>query len=199
MGTMRRRLILVAVAVALAAGMAASCADPPVARLTRTRIAVANLRDVSHAELWAPEHLATAEEAMQAAEKELALQRSRFGVMREYDKLIELLELADADAEAARVAAETGRAAAEREAREALEAAASAIDHAWAALLIAPVPRGRHASSSRLDEELSRAERSLEEVRNLIVTEDYRTAAARAGEILDEVAGLVRRAGAGRS
>ncbi len=194
----RRKLILIGVIIVLAAGAAGSCADPPVVQLTRTRLAVSNLRDVSHAEIWAPEELAAAEEAMQVAEKELARQRARFGVMREYGRLIDLLALADADAEAARVAADSGKRQAEREAREALEAAASAIDHAWAALLIAPVPRGRHASSERFDDDLSQAERSLEEVRNLIVSEDYHGAASRAEEIFDDVQSLVRRVGAGR-
>jgi len=199
MGRARSRLILIGAALVLGAGAAASCADPPVVEITKTRLAVTNLRDISHAEIWAPEELAAAEEAMQAAEQELSLQRGRFGIMREYSKAIDLLALAVADAEAARAAAESRKRAAESEAREALDAAISAIDHAWAALLIATVPRDRRSASGRLDTDLSRAERSLEEVRNLIVAEDYRAAAARAEEILDDVTRLVRRVSGGRS
>ncbi|HZI93566.1 MAG TPA: hypothetical protein VFE84_04955, partial [Patescibacteria group bacterium] len=92
----------------------------------------------------------------------------------------------------AKQAALAGKQRAEKNAREALDAALAAVVHAQAALTIAPVSRDSRASSDQLDQQLDRAATRLDDVRNLIVAEEYKVAAQRAEEIRDQVASMLR-------
>jgi hypothetical protein len=190
---MSRTKLVMGGAVAVAVGLLFfSCADPPTTQIRRVRTSLSDLRDVSRAERWAPEHLQAAEAAVRAAEKELALQNARFAFMRDFEKTTELFAGALKDIDSARRAADAGRAAAEKDAREALEAATSAIANARAAMMIIPVSRDDRSNQARLDDELGRAEGRLEDVRNLIVAEDYKQAVVRAEEILERISSLLR-------
>ncbi len=182
---------LVVGCVAAAVVAVSSCAEPPQDRIRKARQALSELRDVVHADEWTPADYEAAAAAVQAAEKELAVQDRRFSWMRDYAKASDLFAQAAVDVELARAAAEAGKAKVEREAREALEAVSSALTHARATLMIAPVGRdGLYAAS--LDADLERAEERIEEIRNLIVAEKFQEAVDRAEEILDRVSSLLR-------
>jgi len=186
--------VLVAV-VLLVAALFSCAAEPPKAQVQRARAALAEARDVTRAHLWAPDEFSSASAAMDSAEAELTLQNRRFSFARDYAKASELFTHAAADLEMARRAALAGKQAAEKDAREALEAATSAIGHAQAALMIAPVSRDRRSSFGRLEQELEKSEHELQEVRNLIVAEQYKEAIARAEQILAGISSMLRTVG----
>jgi len=183
--------ILILGCVAAAIVTVSSCAEPPQDRIRKARQALSDLRDVTHADQWAPADYEAAAAAVAAAERELAAQERRYSWMRDYTKASDLFAQAAVDVELARGAAEAGKVKVEREAREALDALTSALTHARATLMIAPVGRdGTYAAS--LDADLERAEERIEEIRNLIVAEKFQEAVDRAEEILDRVSSLLR-------
>ena len=61
--------------------------------------------------------------------------------------------------------------------------------------MIAPVSRESRAAVERLENDLGKAEVTLDEVRRLIVDEQYREAETKAGQILDQVTILLRSVG----
>lgn len=190
-----RRTKIVWLCLALAMTVAAvSCGEPPEDRIRKARAALAEVRDTVKAGTWSPDEMETAAAAMEAAEKELAAQKRRFAVNRDYAKTTELFRRAAEDVEMARLSAAESRASAETTAREAMEAAGSAIGHAQATLMIAPVSRDGGASVGRLETELARAESRLVEVRRLITSEQFKEATALAEEILDQVSTVIRAA-----
>ena len=184
--------------VALLAGLLmalmalSSCEDPPASEMRQARLAFANLRDLSKGSVWAGEEFAAAEAALQAAEKELAIQSARMAPLRDYQKAKELFSTAASDAELARQAAVEGKKAAEKQARETLDAAVTALAHVRTAMLVAHAGRDGRSAWARLEQDLTRHEVSLEEARNLIVAEDYIEAGAKAERVLDEVSTALR-------
>jgi DNA anti-recombination protein RmuC len=170
----------------------ASCAKPPDDQARRARGALADLRDVGKGEKWAPDAFAAAADALQSADRELSAQHARFFLTRDYAKAAELYTRVIEDVEMAREAVRSNKAASEKRAREALEAASAAINHAQAALTIAPVSRDSRASFDLLNQQLDRMEQRLAEVRNLIVAEDYQQATDRAEAILAQVTSMLR-------
>src|SRR5678816_4775446 len=185
----RRISPLILVAAVLVAG-AASCVKPPDDEARKARLALSALRDIDKALKWAPDELAAAAAALDEAEKEVRSQKSRLFLMRDYTKSIELYARAAEDTVLAKQAALAGKQRAEKNAREALDAALAAVVHAQAALTIAPVSRDSRASSDQLDKQLDKAATRLDDVRNLIVAEEYKDAAQRAEEIRDQVASM---------
>ncbi len=171
---------------------ALSCAQPPDDRMRRTRQAFGDLRDLTRAHEWAPEHFEAASGAVEAAERELAAQKSRFSWRRDYTKASELIQAAGADLELARGAAEAGKARAEQQARDALHAASSAIVHARSALLLLPAARDTSLRRAHPESVLDDLQDRIEEVRNKIVAEQYKDATRTAEQVIDEVTVLVR-------
>ena len=176
--------------VLLCVSVVLSCAEPPVDRMTRARQALAELGDDLQAERWAPDALDAARSAVESAEEEVAVQDRRLPWSRDYEKASARLSLAKQDLAYARTAAMDAKLEAEEMAREALETASYALVHARAALLVAPAAR-RGSSSRRVDRHLSGIEGRLDEVRNLIVTEDFPEAVTLAEEILESVSFLL--------
>lgn len=189
----RMKIIGLCVAAALAVG-ALSCAEPPRDRISKARAALADVRDTLKAGVWSPAEMATATVSMEAAEKELSIQDRRFAMNRDYTKATELFRRAAEDLEMARESAVQARAEAERSALEALEAVGSAIGHAQATLMIAPVRRDEGPSAMRLEMELTRAEGRLVEVSRLIDAEQFKEASSLAEQVLDQVSSLIRTA-----
>ncbi|HET6373531.1 MAG TPA: hypothetical protein VFG76_09500 [Candidatus Polarisedimenticolia bacterium] len=181
--------VLVAGAMAL---VLLSCAEPPTERTRVVRQGLTDLKDISHAQEWAPDELASAEEAVSAAERELTAQSRRFSWRRDYARASNLLSQALVDIELARTAAQQGRQVGETRAREALDAAVSGITHARTAMMVAPISRQNESAIQRLDLDLSKAEDRIDEVRNLIVAEKYHEATIQAEEILDRVTSIVK-------
>ena len=182
-------------AAALVASVAVSCAKPPDDRVRKVRAAFADLRDVVKADRWAQNEMISASGAMDAAEKELSAQNARFSIRRDFTKAIELFAGAEIDIELTKQAALSQKAVLEKSARDGLDAALSAVDHARTTLMIAPVSRESRAAVERLENDLGKAEVTLDEVRRLIVDEQYREAETKAGQILDQVTILLRSVG----
>ena len=191
----RKKLLLAAAAAGLTAlvGLVMiSYARPPEDLARKARRAQADLRDTVKADRWAPDEYAAAAEAFGAADRELRTQNARFFMTRDYTNAAELYERALEDAALATGAALAGKESAEKEAREALDAAQAAIVHAQAALTIAPVSRDSRSSFDLLNQQLDRAAVRLDEVRNMIVAENYDQATERAEEILEQVTSMLR-------
>ena len=186
---MRARNVALVASLAMALGALSSCEDPPASEMRQARIAFANLRDLAEASKWASEEFASAEASLQAAEKELASQSARLAPMRDYEKARELFATAVADAELARLAAVDGKKEAEKQARDTLDAAVTALAHVRTAMLVAHAGR---SAWSRIEQDLTRHEVTLEEARNLIVAQDYIEAGAKAEKVLDEVSTALR-------
>lgn len=180
----------------LAALLALSgCAEPPGAALTRARTAVSGLRDLERADIWAAEDLASAEEALKEAEREIARQSERFSWMRRYSRAEELLAAAIEDAELARAAAEQGRQQAETDAREALEAASAAVGHARASMMVAPLARARGGQVGRVQDDLAKAESGLDEIDGMIRAGKYREAEEEADRMLERISTVMAAVG----
>lgn len=190
-------LLIVTAAVGLIA--ASSCASPPTDQARKAHSALADLRDVEKAEKWAPDEYAAAAATLETADKELRAQTARFFITRDYAKTSELYARSIEDMAMARDAARAGKETADKHARQALEAALAAIEHAQAALTIAPVSRDSRSSLELLDGQLERAAQSLDQVRNLIVAEDYKQATERAEEILRQVTSMLHNVSRGSS
>lgn len=181
-------------ALALAAGLfvIAACADAPEWEIRRARAAVKDLKETVRADRWAPREYESVEEALKAAERELAAQKARWSPSRDYTRTAVLFGAIPEEAAIARRAAETGRKAAEAEANEALDAALVAITHARSALMVVPVGDGGGAAR-RIGDEIEAAEHRIEEVRSLLLAEEFAEAAQRSAEILEQVNATLRR------
>ena len=182
-------------AALLVASVAVSCAKPPDDRVRKVRAAFSDLRDLVKADRWAHDEMISANGAMDAAERELTAQNNRFSFNRDYTKAIELFAGAEIDIDLTKQAAVSQKAVLEKSARDGLDAALSAVDHARTTLMIAPVSRDSRAAVERLESDLGKAEVSLDEVRRMIVDEQYREAETKAGQILDQVTTLLRSVG----
>lgn len=191
----RARILLILGAAALVASMAVSCAKPPDDRVRRVRAAFSDLRDVVKADRWAHDEMISASRAMDAAERELTAQNARFSFNRDYTRAIELFTGAGIDIELTKQVAVSQKVVLEKNARDGLDAALSAVDHARTTLMIAPVSRDSLAAVQRLERDLGKAEMSLDEVRRMIMDEQYREAEMKAGQILDQVTVLLRSVG----
>ena len=191
----RGRTLVIFGATALAALAALSCAKPPDDRVRKVRAAFADLRDVIKADRWAHDEMISATGAMEAAEKELTAQNARFSFNRDYARTVELFTGAEVDIELTKQAAFFEKTLLEKSARDGLDAALSAVDHARTTLMIAPVSRDSSAAVDRLESDLGKAEASLEEVRRMILDEQYREAETKAGQILDQVTNMLRSVG----
>lgn len=174
------------------------CAEPPQKTIDATRAAFTDLRDVARGATWAPDDFAMAESALRQAEDELRRQQSRWAFRRDYGTVLDLFRAAQSDLDAARRAAVSGRQTAEKEAREAVDAAGAAVDHARAAVLVAPVTRDGRAAGGRLDGGLDGAEDRLLEARKLLAEEKYQEALTVAEGIQEEISALLKAVGRAR-
>jgi len=184
--------ILICVAMAILVIGIASCAQPPDQAARKAKVSLGQLKDASRGQIWAADEFAAAEAAVQAADREMASQKARTFLTRDFAKAAQLYAAAQEDITLALNAAEEGKLAAERQAREALDAALAAIGHAQAALTVAPVSRDSRGADIMLERELDRMDSRLDEVRNLIVAEKYDEAISRAEEVLEQVTSLLR-------
>lgn len=168
-----------------------SCARAPEKDLETARERLADLRD-GRAARWAPVEAEAAEEAMAAAETEVALQEGRFFPLRSYGVAEELIAIAIEDMALADEAARRGEERAREEAEEALRIARSAVESARTAMMLAPVSRGRGDAYGRLDEELRSSASLLDEARRLIDESRHPEATATAERVLTMVSARVR-------
>jgi hypothetical protein len=190
-------------AVILGAGLfalasLAACAEPPQKTIDATRAVFIDVRDGVQGAIWAPDEFSVAEATVREAEEELRRQQARWGFRRDYSTVLDLFRAAQSDLEAARLSAVAGRQLAEKEAREAVDAALASVDHARAAVLVAPVTRDGRMAGGRLDGGLDHAQERLEEARRLLGEEKFREALKVAEEVLEEVSTLMKAVGLSR-
>ena len=191
-----RSLRFAALAAAVVLLAAVSCgARPPSDQARRARSALADLRDVAHGDIWAPELYTAASEAVTAADREVVLQGSRMRWSRDYDRAAELYTRALEDIDLARRAAQEGLDRAEKAARHAVDEAASSIVRARSAMMVAPVPRSGRETFARIDAELDRAERRMDELHRLLAASEFTKAQTAAAEVQTQVNNLIRTMG----
>ena len=106
--------------VMLAVSTAVSCSKPPEDRVKKVRAAFADLRDVVKADRWAHDEMTSLSGVMDAAEKELSAQDSRFSFNRDYSRAIELFAGAELEIELTRQVALAQKAVLEKGARDGL-------------------------------------------------------------------------------
>lgn len=195
-----RRVVRAAMVAAGLCGLwvLAACAQPPLKTIEAARALLTDVRDGVQGATWAPDEFAVAEVTMREAEAELRRQQGRWGFRRDYTLVLELFRAAQSDLEAARLSAVAGRQLAGKEAREAVDAAAASVDHARAAVLVAPVTRDGRTAGGRLDGGLNHAEERLDEARRLLGEEKFREALKVAEEVQEEVSTLMKAAGGSR-
>lgn len=103
-----------------------SCAKAPEASLTEAKSALA-AAELARAEIYAPQQLQVAREALAAAEAEIKIQDEQSAIARSYSKAEELLGTAAEKAKEAEDAATEAQSTAEADMQSAMEAARNAV------------------------------------------------------------------------
>ncbi len=159
------------------------CASPPDAELTEAQAALDNARQSSQAETWAPEEYGRAKASLDAARQEVEAQNDRFGMMRNYDKAKQDLAKVKSEAAAAESAAAANKQRARDESNTKLQDAVASIEAARQALAAAPVTKDTRVDIQLFTADLDGLNQSLDEVRAMITSEDYRGASVKADTI----------------
>jgi hypothetical protein len=160
------------------------CASPPDAELTEAQAALDNARTTAQADTWAPEEYGRAKASFDAAKQEIDAQGERFAMMRNYDKAKEDLAKVKSEATAAGTAAAANKQKARDEANTKLQDAVAAIEAARQALAAAPVTKDTRVDIQLFTADLDGLNLSLDEVRSMISSEDYKGASVKADTII---------------
>lgn len=113
--------------------LTAACAKPPAAEIDAAKAALSGARE-AEAATYASAQWDEAQNAMAAADTEIAAQAAKFALMRSYTKAEQLLTAAETSGRAAEVAAEAGRERALNDATNALNQAKADLEAATALL-----------------------------------------------------------------
>jgi hypothetical protein len=175
----------------------AGCSGQPETELTEAQTALDDARDGAQADVWAPEEYEAAMSAFDSAKREIEAQDERFAMMRSYDKAREDLATAKTEAGKARRAALANKEAAREEASMKFQEAATAIDLAREALVQAPVTKDTRVDIQLFNADLEGLDQSLDDVENMISSEDYLGASVKAEAITqsaNDIAGKLNEA-----
>ena len=162
------------------------CAGAPEAEIKEAQASLDDARNSAQADIWASSEFQSAKSSFDAANAEVEAQNERFGLTRSYDKAKEMYAQAKTDAQKANQAAVANKETARVEAGEKLEEATAAIETARAALTKAPRTKGTRADIALFTSDLDGLDQSLEEVRSMISSEDYRGAKSKAMAVVQE-------------
>ena len=176
-------LVLLMVAIFLFAG----CAKEPTEDINATKTAVDTAKSVD-AEKYLPEEVKNVNDAMQAAEEEIKVQKDK--MFKDYSKAKELLAKAKADADTLKVNLESKKEEAKNNATAAQEAAKASIEEAKGLLDQAPKGKGSMADIEAFKADLKGMEDSLVQVQTAIDSSDYNTSIETATAIKDKATGI---------
>ena len=177
---MKRSTIVTLAALSLFA--ATGCAKPPEDLIGAAQSELD--KDRAQAQTWAPTELKAADEAMSAAQVEIAAQNEKW--FKNYDKAKDLLNTAKDDAAKAGEAAVANKEEAKKDAEAAIAAADTAVQTAAAALKVAPVTKDSKADLTLLKNDLGTLSSTLDAARQSFGSEDYKKALESANSVKDQ-------------
>jgi hypothetical protein len=183
MNNIMKYLVLAMVAIFLFSG----CAKEPTEDINATKTAVDTAKS-EDATKYLPEEVKNVNDAMQAAEQEIKVQKDK--MFKNYSKAKELLAKAKADADALKVNLEAKKEEAKNNATAAQEAAKTSIEEAKGLLDQAPKGKGSMADIEAFKADLKGMEDSLIEVQTAIDSGDYIGAIEKATAIKDKATGI---------
>ncbi len=163
----------------LAVLLAVGCAKEPTEEIQAVDAALSAARTDLVRE-YAPSDLEAAEQAATAFHEEIAAQKAKFALTRNYDKSLELGREAQAAATRATEAATAAKAKMREEVTALAAQARTALETAMTELGTAPVGTGNRAEIEAMKGEIEAAQQSLVEMDNEIASERYREAKVRA-------------------
>lgn len=165
----------------------AGCAQQPTQEISSAKAAVEAVM-AEGAQKFAAEEAKQLNDAMQAAQDEIAVQDAK--LFKNYTKAKTLLAKATADAETLKVTVAAKKEEAKKEAVAAQDAAKASVAEAAALLEQAPKGKGSMADIEALKADLKGIEDSLAEVQGAVDSEDYSTAVEKANAIKEKSAAI---------
>lgn len=172
------------------AALLIGCAQAPQVELDAAKAAVDTAK-AAQAEMYAPEALAEVQQAMTAAEAEIAAQAEKLAFLRKYDTAKQLIADATTKAEAARQAAIDGKAAAKAAAEEAVTAANTALTMAQDTLAslgdCKKKPKDFASQVELMNGTLSGLAARIGELSGMVANEDFSGATQAAGALSAEI------------
>jgi hypothetical protein len=172
--------IVTLVAVAM---LAVACAKEPVEEMKAVEQDMAAAR-TEMVRTYAPESLEKAEKKAAAFSQEIATQKSKWAMSRDYDQALEIAADAREAAKAAEADAVNAREALRQEVRAKIVEAREAVDAALAELGTAPVGKGNKAEIEAMKAEIITAEGTFAVMESHMEAEDYKAARSVADEAL---------------
>ena len=142
----------------------------------------------AEAEKYAQSELSTAMGTMDQARAEIETQKAKW--FPNYDKAKELLTQTKTQADQAKEAAIQGKEKAKQEATQAIADAKTAVDAADAALKAAPKGKGTKADLEMMTKDLDGYRASISEAEQMMGSEDFKGAAAKATSARDGATGV---------
>ncbi|MDT7041735.1 hypothetical protein [Candidatus Nitronereus thalassa] len=199
---MKRNTVLSMGTLSILIGMLMlGCAEKPMTTLDAADMALKEARQAGAPD-YAPESFREAETAYQMAQEELAIQDSKFAIMRNYESVEGMLQAVNQEALRAKTEAVANKERVKSEAQSAMTNAKSRVQEARVILAKAPMGKGSQADLQALNGDLQTAESMLVEVDGALVAEDFLGAKAKAQAIEslairvhDEVAHALQKTG----
>ena len=166
-------------------GVVAGCSKPPQMEMDAAKAKLEQCRS-AQADAYAPAEWQACQDAMNAAEQEVAAQNAKMALMRNYKQAKTLVATADEAAGKAQTAAAEGKERMRGEADALITQASAAIDSTNA--MIAKAPRGKEtkAELDLIQGDVTAAAATLEEARTAMTQTDYISAKAKAQAVLDK-------------
>jgi hypothetical protein len=158
------------------------CAEKPMSTLDAADMALKEAREAGAPD-YAPESFREAETAFQMAQEELAVQDSKFAIMRDYEGVEGMLKTVNQEAVRAKTEAVANKEKVKTEAQAAMSNAKSRVLEARVILAKAPMGKGSKADLQALNGDLQTAESMLAEVDTALGAEDFLGAKAKAQAI----------------
>ncbi len=183
---MKRSLTLLNI-VALLALAAVACAKAPDDDINAAKAEMDRAK-ASQADTWAPTEYKAAEEAMNAAQAEIAAQNDKW--VKNYDKAKELLAKAKEEAGKASEAAVASKEQAKKDADAAISAADTALKTADAALKVAPQTKDSKADLALFKGDLANLSTTLDGARQAFGSGDYKKALESATTVKDKATSI---------
>lgn len=158
------------------------CAEKPMTSMDAADQALREAREAG-AQEYAPESFREAENAFQKAQEEVALQETKFALMRNYDNVQGILTIVSQEAQKAKTEATTNKERVKVEAQAAMSGAKNRVEEARMILAKAPRGKGSQADLQALTGDMQTAESMLPELEAAMGKEDFLGAKAKAQAI----------------
>lgn len=183
---MKIKTILSFILVGLMLTLIVGCAKAPQEKITAANAAIEAAKAVG-ADQYVAEKMQAAQDSLTAALAEIEGQNSKFALGRNYAKAARLLDAARSLAEEATGEIDIRREEFKNEANALWATSQTALKEAQALLKRAPRGKEGKAALDAIQQELKALETSLNEVPNLMASEDYVTARDRMSAAMEKI------------